>query len=55
MIARLFPKGSEVSRDVETLAAHIYAFSIAGLNAMKKQAAVKNPTPRRRARTRLSL
>jgi AcrR family transcriptional regulator len=35
MISRLFPKGSGVPRDVETLADHIYKFSLAGLNAMK--------------------
>ena len=51
MIARLFTKGSEVPRDVDALAEHIFQFSIAGLKAMKK----RPTTPRRRARTRLAL
>lgn len=46
MILRLFPKGSGVPRDVETLAGHIYEFSLAGLNAMK--ARKKSASPRRR-------
>ena len=37
MISRLFPKGSGVPRDVETLAGHIFNFSLAGVNAMKKR------------------
>jgi len=57
MIARLFPKGS-VPHDVETLTAHIYAFSLAGLNSMKsalKRKPAPVTTPRRRARNRLAL
>jgi AcrR family transcriptional regulator len=46
MISRLFPKGSVVPRDVETLTDHIYEFSLAGLNAMKKRK--KSASPRRR-------
>jgi len=46
MISRLFPKGSDVPRDVETLTDHIYEFSLAGLNAMKNRK--KSGSPRRR-------
>jgi AcrR family transcriptional regulator len=35
MISRLFPEGRRVIRDVETLANHIFEFSIGGLNALK--------------------
>jgi TetR/AcrR family transcriptional regulator, regulator of cefoperazone and chloramphenicol sensitivity len=54
MILRLFPDGRRVTRDIDTLASHIFAFSIAGLNAMrvrKKTASSK----RRLSRTALSL
>jgi AcrR family transcriptional regulator len=54
MISRLFSKGSGVPRDVETLTDHIYAFSLAGLNAMKKREK-SEASPRRRARPRVSL
>jgi AcrR family transcriptional regulator len=37
MIARLFSDGRRVTRDVDALAAHIYEFSLAGLNALKAQ------------------
>ena len=53
-ITRLFPKGSDVPRDVETLTAHIYEFSLAGLNAMKKRPAAASPA-RHLTRNRLSL
>jgi AcrR family transcriptional regulator len=53
MIARLFPKGSEIHRDVDGLAEHIYQFSFAGLKAMKKQQSLL--APRRRAPNRLKL
>jgi AcrR family transcriptional regulator len=56
MIARLFPKGGDAPHNVETLTAHIYEFSLAGLNAMKKRPVpAATTTPRRRALTRLSL
>jgi AcrR family transcriptional regulator len=53
-LSRLFPKASELPRDVETLTEHIFEFSIAGLNAMKKRPAPETPK-RRPARTRLAL
>jgi len=53
MISRLFPKGSAVPRDVETLAEHIFKFSLAGLNAMKERK--KSGTRPRRSRHLLSL
>jgi len=54
MISRLFPKGSGVPRDVETLTEHIYTFSMAGLNAMKTRK--KSAVPlRRRSRPKVSL
>lgn len=51
MISRLFPKGSGVTRDVETLSNHIYEFSLAGLNAIKKHT---KPATVRRRRSHLS-
>ena len=53
MIARLFPKGSAIPRDVDGLADHIFQFSIAGLKAMKKHPLTS--TTRRHARNRLAL
>jgi AcrR family transcriptional regulator len=54
MISRLSPKGRQVTRDVESLADHIFEFSMAGLNAMK--ASKKSTQPKRRiSRTTLSL
>jgi len=46
MISRLFAKGSPVQRDVETLTEHIYEFSLAGLNAMKKPPKSRGLRPR---------
>ncbi len=43
-ISRLFPKGSNVYRDVELLTEHIFQFSIAGLKALRTSA---KSTPRR--------
>ena len=37
MISRLFPKANALPRDVETLANHIYEFSLAGLTALKSR------------------
>jgi AcrR family transcriptional regulator len=54
MITRLFPKGSDVPRDVETLTEHIFQFSLAGLNALKKHKAPV-ATSSRRSLTRSSL
>jgi AcrR family transcriptional regulator len=54
MIARLFASGGGIPRDVDTLATHIYEFSIAGLKAMKSRPA--SPlSPRRQPRTQLAL
>jgi AcrR family transcriptional regulator len=53
-IARLFPKGSAIPRDVETLTAHIYEFSIAALNTMKKRPAAP-ASPRRLTANHLAL
>jgi len=47
MISRLFPKGSQVQRDVETLTEHIYEFSLAGLNTIKKPAKSRGLRPPR--------
>ena len=54
MISRLFPEERRVPRDVETLAEHIFKFSLAGLNAMKKREKSRAPQ-RRRSRTTISL
>jgi AcrR family transcriptional regulator len=45
MIARLFPMGRRIPRDVETLAEHIYEFSLAGLIAMKDRKKAKPLRP----------
>jgi AcrR family transcriptional regulator len=54
MISRLFPKGSGVPRDVETLTDHIYEFSLAGLNATKHRKKTGSPR-RRRSQSKISL
>ncbi len=54
MISRLFPEGRRVTRDVETLAEHIFEFSLAGLNAIKNRASTRAPH-KNRTRTTLSL
>jgi len=45
MISRLFPKANSLPRDIETLAEHIYEFSLAGLAASKSKSKLK-PLPR---------
>jgi TetR/AcrR family transcriptional regulator, regulator of cefoperazone and chloramphenicol sensitivity len=53
MIARLFPKENSLPRDVETLAEHIYEFSLAGLTAIKGHP--KRKTKLRRSKPKASL
>jgi AcrR family transcriptional regulator len=53
MISRLFPQGHQITRDIDTLADHIFEFSMAGLNAMKVRK--KTTQPRRLTRASLSL
>jgi len=54
MISRLFPDGRRVTRDVESLANHIFEFSMAGLNAVK--ASENSASPKQRlSRAALSL
>ena len=49
MISRLFPEGRRELRNVETLTEHIFQFSLAGLNAIKRQ---EKPASIRRRRSR---
>jgi AcrR family transcriptional regulator len=54
MISRLLPNGERLCRDVETLADHIFNFSVAGLKGMK--ASGKPASSRRRvSRSKISL
>jgi AcrR family transcriptional regulator len=53
-IVRLFPKGSEIPRDVEALTDHIYEFSYSALKAMKNGAGAKS-SRRRPIHNRLAL
>ena len=53
MISRLFPEDRRATRDVETLANHIFEFSIAGLDALKDPSTPKSSI-RNRSQTSLS-
>jgi AcrR family transcriptional regulator len=48
MISRLFPKQRRGSQDIDTLAGHIFRFSLAGLAAMRRQSVAEAKKPRSR-------
>jgi TetR/AcrR family transcriptional regulator, regulator of cefoperazone and chloramphenicol sensitivity len=54
MITRLFPKGSSLPRDIETLSDHVFEFSLGGLTAMKDRKKA-GPSRRRKSRPTVSL
>jgi len=51
MIVRLFPGESRIHRDVESLADHIYNFSLRGLAVAKRRSRVKSPSRRPASKT----